>query len=161
MPMSTQDSKAQAIRTLYRSAGGMMSLGRLARLAIQSGIWSDEEQHNMLFSAVKIRCKNAIKALDLNGLPIAGESKAQTQDGEKLWLQLDLWNYDDAVHNLAIRIRGTWKDQAATEKLAEWTKTRFGTVPPIPRLDYPDDEPLWWNDGFDDEDEEGLEDSEE
>lgn len=143
----SSSKKADLIRDIYALHGGHMPPSHLTRFCIEAGLWSVEERNNRLFASLRRQCVNAIKGLGLNGMPLSGMAKNEFVGKERVWKQLDLWTYDDAMFNLAVMIRSGKKDQATIERLADYIKStwensaRFN----IPHLYYPDGEPEWWD----------------
>jgi hypothetical protein len=148
--MPKRSSREQEILAIWDKYGGMMSLRRLTQLCWEEGVWSQEERHNRAFRSCMRECEAVLQRKDAAGLPIAGPS--QRRDGKgRVWVQLTLWDYDTAIYNLAMRLRQSEQDYATIRAIQEYIKLRWGEAPPIPTWEFPEEEPLWWHDGFDDE----------
>ena len=152
----SDESKFSQIWAIYDKHGGAISLDRLTRIAIAEGVWDAEESASMVFVTARRVCHTALRQKSPTGLPLAGSTRKQDDDGDTLWIQLQLWDFDDALHNLRLRLRQTTLyDWPTIERLHQYVLDRFGAAPPIPRIVMDDPEaPLWWLDDDDDDDEE-------
>ena len=140
------ESKFSQIWALYDKHGGAMSLDRLTRIALAEGVWGEDERSSMVFWAARRVCHQALRQTSPTGFPLAGSTRKQDEDGDPLWIQLQRWDFDDARHNLWLRLRQTTlHDWPTIERLHQYVLDRFGAAPPIPRLVMDDPEaPLWW-----------------
>ena len=143
-------SRHDDILAIYYKYGGAISVPRLARYCWDEGVWGPEEQRSMAEAAARRECQNAISRKGPTGLPLAGPTT--TKDGSsRVWRQLDLWDYNDAVYNLGMRIKQTVvRDWATIEAIQSYMQSRWGQAPPIPRWELDDGAPMWWEDLDDD-----------
>lgn len=102
--MAQRYSRTAEILEIYERHGGLMGIARLARLCLEEGVWSDHERDQMAFSDAKQQCHRALKSKDVSGLPVAGLA-ARSAGRTNVWKQLPLWDFEDAVFNLGIRIK--------------------------------------------------------
>ena len=142
----SDESKCSQIWAIYDKHGGVISLDRLTRIAIAEDVWSEDERYSMVFATARRVCQNALRQKSPTGLPLSGSTRKMDEDGDPLWIQLDLWDFDDALHNLRLRLRQTTVyDWPTIERLHQYMLDRFGAAPPLPRLVMDDPEaPLWW-----------------
>lgn len=143
MPKSS--TRHADILAVYDKHGGIMSLRRLTQLCAAEGVWTEEEQHNLAFAAMRRQVQQALQVKNSLGLPMAGPSQ-QTDAGAPIWVQLGLWDEDISLYNMALRLRGIEKDYDTLECLWRNHQARWGNAPPIPHWTYPDEAPLWWHD---------------
>jgi hypothetical protein len=151
--MAQRYSRTAEILEIYERHGGLMGIARLARLCLEEGVWSDHERDQMAFSDAKRQCHGALKSKDATGLPVAGLA-ARSAGRTNVWKQLPLWDFEDAVFNLGIRIKQQASDYGSIRTLWSYIDKRWGQAPVIPTLEYPEDQPIWWLDipTIDDED---------
>ena len=139
-------SRAEDIWAVYGKHGGSMSLDRLTHYCWAEGVWSEEEQHNMAFAAARRECHQALRQKGPTGLPLAGPTQKLDED-KRSWVQLDMWDYDDATYNLGMRItQAIDRDWTAVLALYNYIQERYGQAPPIPRWVMDDDTSPWWRD---------------
>lgn len=141
--MPKPSTRRDEILAVFDKYGGMLSLRRLAQLCWEAGLWDPDEQRHMAFAAAKRECHEALKTKNSLGLPVAGPS-TKKDGAAAIWMQLQLWDYETAVHNLAIRVRQLEKDTDGLECLWRYVHERWGTAPPIPTWTYPEEAPMWW-----------------
>lgn len=138
-------SRTTDIWSVYRKYGGDISLHRLTQYCLIEGVWTPEEQHSLVFTAAQNACHQALQVKSPEGLPMAGSTRKQDDDGNARWRQLLLWDYDDALHNLQLRVRQTMEhDWKIVKALHHWMLERFGHAPAIPQWVMPDGEQAWW-----------------
>ena len=143
--MPSRSTHHDEILAIYDKYGGVMSLRRLTRLCWDEGVWSPEEQINMGLKAAQRECQSALQVKNSQGLPVAGPS-ADKDGNSPIWVQLNLWDEDISLFNMALRIRGIAKDYDTLECLWRYHEQRWGNAPPIPHWSYPEEAPMWWYD---------------
>jgi hypothetical protein len=147
-------SRRDDIWGVYQKYGGDLSLRRLTIYCLEEGIWSEEEQHNLIFSAAQRECQRVLNRKDHAGLPLAGPTP-RFEHGDRRWRQIGLWDYADAEYNLGMRLKQVLVDYKAVVTLHNYIQDRYGTAPEIPHWEMNDpDAPLWWEDLDDDEEDE-------
>lgn len=143
--MARRYSRTAEILDIYERHGGSMALARLTRLCLEEGVWSDHERDQMAFAAAKRQCHHALRSKDASGLPVAGLA-ARSAGRTNIWKQLPLWDFEDAVFNLGMRIKQQSNDYASLVVLRGYIEKRWGQAPMIPTWQYPEDQPIWWLD---------------
>jgi hypothetical protein len=146
-------SRHDDIWAVYQKYGGDLSLHRLTQYCFEEGVWTDEEQGNMVFAAAQRECHRVLSMKTATGLPVAGSTQKR-DNGNRRWRQLQLWDYDDALYNLKLRVKQTIKrDWKTVEILHAYIEERYGQAPTLPQWVMPPGEDLWWEDISDDDEE--------
>jgi len=131
---------------VYQKYNGDLSLARLTHYCWEEGVWTAEEQHNMAFATATRECQRVLNQKGVTGLPVAGPTK-KYDNGDRRWRQLSLWDYDDAIYNLGMRLRQTVeRDWQTIIVLHTYIQERYGQAPAIPQWEMPPNTPLWWRD---------------
>jgi hypothetical protein len=151
--MPKRSSREADLLAIYYKYGGQMSLRRLTELCWTEGVWTEEDRQNRAFRSCMRECETALQRKDAAGMPLAGPSRQKDADGGRIWVQLSLWEYDTAEYNLAMRLRQVEQDYATIRAIHGYMLLRWEKAPLIPTWDYPEDEPMWWHDGYEEEDE--------
>lgn len=131
-----EKSREQQIRDEFSSLGNGMSTARFAQHCLDAGFWSEDEQRGFILRNAQSEVRKALKKHDASGLPFAGQTVHNDEDGGAIWAPRLMWFFDDYTLNVGelVTQRNTLHLEAIA--LAEECFTRFGMAPSV---DWPDD----------------------
>lgn len=126
--MPKPSTRHNEILAIYDKYGGLMSLRRLTQYCLEAGVWSEEEQHNFAFATMQRECQRALQHKNSLGLPVAGPTP-QKSGNAYIWAQLNLWDEEISLFNMALRIKQGEKDYDTLECLWRYHEQRWGNAP--------------------------------
>lgn len=129
-----KESRGKRIRELFGDAGGAMGTAEFVRLCDHHGIWSLEDDQRILFRGKQAEVRRELK-VSLDGLPFAGITSEQDEEGAPIWQQRQLWAFVD--YELNIRELVSQRDVLHSEarKLSVECRERYGRAPAIAGLE--------------------------
>ena len=117
------------IRALFQHLGGGMGTATFAHTCIDQGLYTDNDLKRFQLRAVQSEIRAALKATDAAGLPFAGITTEQDEDGAPVWQQRVLWGFEDYVLNIRQVFAQRDECHASGVKLIEECRRRFGKGP--------------------------------
>jgi hypothetical protein len=124
-----ESTRGQRIRDEFAAIGGGMTTAEFAQHCIDAGIWTDHELGTFALRAAQAEVRRELKALDAVGLPFAGKTAENTDDGAPIWRQRSFWRPTDyAVNIIDLRGKADTMNYQADAMESECIK-RYGIVP--------------------------------
>lgn len=127
-------SRSQAIRDLFVTLGGEMGLRQFAEELIANDIYSEDEVRAAGVRAIQSDARRALKVLDDVGLPYAGPTAVESENGTPIWQQRRFWPYDTYVLNFTERINNRNENHVIALRIHHECFIRYGQAPIIPEL---------------------------
>lgn len=130
---------------LHREYGGL-SFTSWARVCLENGVFSEEFTAKANLKAARSALTTFAREENEVGLPRLGQTTKTDNEGEPIVVQPDLWDRDDALLHIEVRLRNRDAAHMRLLKMVEWFEDRFGGTCPyrpqverLPGLDYGDE----------------------
>lgn len=123
---------------------GAMSFKTWARVCLEHGVFSEEFRAKATQEAARQRLATWAREEDSGtGLPRLGQTTKNDEHGEPIVVQPELWDRDDALLHIEVRLHNRNAQHVRLMRMIEWFEDRFGGVCPfrpeaerLPDLDY-------------------------
>jgi hypothetical protein len=129
--MAKHINRSKEIMDVFKIHGGQMSPRETVEHCLRAGVWTEEEQHNAMFSGLRREVINTLKQKDDHGLPFAIVT-AQRSGTTRVWAQLGLADLDDCLSKLAHDIQGNYHDYTANLHFRDYIEEKFDVDIPMP-----------------------------
>lgn len=126
--------RQESIIEIFEANGCSISTLRLAQKCIDAGVFDAVELNNASVRWAQTVVRDCLRAKLANGIPYAAATRSTDAQGNRLWKQYSLWEYDDAVDILRERCEQITNDYKPIVALREYIVERWGTAPEIPQL---------------------------
>lgn len=123
---------------------GAMSFNTWARVCLDHGVFSEEFRAKASLKAARETLTTWAREENPDtGLPRLGQTTKNDENGEPIVVQPDLWDRDDALLHIEVRLNNRDAQHVRLMKMIEWFEDRFGGTCPfrpqaerLPDLDY-------------------------
>lgn len=129
---------------------GALSFTSWARVCLNEGVFSEEFVAKATLRAARSTLTTFAREEDDAGLPRLGQTTKKDEDGEPIVVQPDLWDRDDALLHIEVRLKNRDAQHLRLLKMVEWFEDRFGGTCPfrpqverLPGLEYEDTASPW------------------
>jgi hypothetical protein len=129
------ESEERRVRKFFEQIGGAMSTAAFARLAIERGVWTQQELDRFNVQAAQARIRRYLKKPDASGLPFAGQTVEHDESDAPIWKQRFLWDFEDYdlnVRELASQVNQRYWNAIG---LINECRARYGRVPEVRLLE--------------------------
>lgn len=119
---------------IFEENGCAISSLRLAQKCIQANVFGETDLNNAAVRWAQTIVRDALRAKLTDGIPYAAPTPKKDEDGNRVWKQYTLWDYDDAEYILLDRCRALANDYKPIVALHDYMTQRWGKAPEIPHL---------------------------
>jgi len=130
---------------LHEEYGGL-SFTSWARVCLEHGVFSEEFRAKANLKAARSTLTSFAREENDAGLPRLGQTTKKDEDGEPIVRQPDLWDRDDALLHIEVRLKNRDRQHLRLLRMVEWFEDRFGGPCPyrphverLPGLEYGDE----------------------
>lgn len=131
-----KDTRAVKIRALFVAG---RTVAAHSEYCIDNGLWTDVEIRGKAMKAIRDEVREALGALDDDGMPFAGPTPERA-DGAPVWRQREFWTFDDYVYNYSEYRNRAGANIEVANRIATECRERNGKGPRNLRL-IEEDEP--------------------
>lgn len=111
---------------------GAMSFTTWARVCLDHGVFSEEFRAKATHEAARRRLSSWARDEDPStGLPRLGQTTKNDEHGEPIVVQPELWDRDDALLHIEVRLKNRDAQHVRLMRMIEWFEDRFGGVCPF------------------------------
>lgn len=129
-----KESRGKRIRDLFAELGGGMGTAQFVHLCDEHGVWSVDDDARILFRGKQAEVRRELKS-SFEGLPFAGITQEEDEDGSPVWQQRQLWTFADYELNIRELIGKRDDLDRNAAKLSAECEARYGRIPEITPLE--------------------------
>lgn len=123
------ESVNERIRQEFAERGNGLSASAFAQHCIDAGFWESEDLDSFTLKEASRIVKAALNKHDRQGLPFAGETTEQDDDGAPVWKQRTFWNLETYGVQIEKREKRAHTELAEAALLRKEALERFGVLP--------------------------------